>query len=161
MCKAAGFADHAHKKWPCTKCNVPRDQLYSDSSLINGMYALIFTHKYILLDFLGFSPRDGEDFRSKAYRWKELTSDDERKAFFDKYGVRWTEFARLTYFDIVRCSVIDPMHNLLQGIAKNQWYSRWIKTNTLRPATERRQRELSSIHDFMDSVSYYIYSIMS
>jgi hypothetical protein len=105
-------------------------------------------------NFLGFCPRDGEDFRAKAFRWQELTSDDDRKRFFEENGVRWTEFARLTYFNIVRCSVIDPMHNLLQGVVKNQWFSRWIKSGSLRPSTERRRRELSSIHNFMDSVCH-------
>jgi hypothetical protein len=111
--------------------------------------------------FLGFSPRNGEDFRAKAYRWKELASDNDHKKFFDENGMRWTEFARLTYFDIIRCSVIDPMHNLLQGVVKNQWFSRWIKTGSLRPATERRCRELSSIHDFMDSVCQCFLSLLT
>jgi hypothetical protein len=152
MCKAAGFADHAHKNWPCTKCNVTRDELYSDLSLADGTY--FYSLLCSLTRFIGYAPRNGKDFRRKAQEYRSLDSDDARKRYFDEHGVRWTEFARLTYFDIVRCSVIDPMHNLLQGVVKNQWFSRWIKTSALRPATDRRRRELSKIHDFMDSVSY-------
>jgi hypothetical protein len=128
--------------------------IYCTRIALSAMVCTIqfLAYKYILHKSIGFSPRDGEDFRSKAYRWQELTSDNDRKRYFEDNGVRWTEFARLTYFDIVRCSVIDPMHNLLQGVVKNQWFSRWIKTGSLRPATERRRRELSSIHEFMDSV---------
>jgi hypothetical protein len=156
MCKAAGFADHAHKRWPCTKCDVPRSELYSDRSLANGMCAV--QYPYLLTCSVGFTPRNGEDFRSKAYTYHSLNSEDARKKFLEEHGIRWTEFARLSYFDVVRCSVIDPMHNLLQGVVKNQWFTRWIKNAALRPATDRRQRELSAIHAFMDSVSPAIMS---
>ncbi|KAJ7460352.1 hypothetical protein B0H11DRAFT_2242123 [Mycena galericulata] len=43
------------------------------------------------------------------------------------------------------------MHNLLLGVAKTQWYSQWIKTNTLRADTDKFSRELSFIHKFMES----------
>ena len=35
--------------------------------------------------------------------------------FFSQHGVRWTELARLPYFDLVRHTIIDLMHNLLLG----------------------------------------------
>lgn len=54
-------------------------------------------------------------FRSKCFAWKALTSIAERDTFFEREGVRWSELARLTYFDIVRQSIVDPMHNLLLG----------------------------------------------
>ncbi|KAJ7731484.1 hypothetical protein B0H14DRAFT_2409444, partial [Mycena olivaceomarginata] len=71
--------------------------------------------------------------------------------FFKKHGVRWTEFARLKYFDLVKYTVVDPMHNLLLGVAKTQWYTQWIKTNTLRANTERYARELDFIHNFLEN----------
>ena len=58
--------------------------------------------------------RDAKEHRQKCYEWKELPPD-EQVEFFATYGVRWTELARLPYFDIVRQSIIDPMHNLLLG----------------------------------------------
>jgi hypothetical protein len=113
------------------------------------------------LYFTDFNPHNGKDFQTKAYKWQELTSDNKRKAFFDKYGIHWTEFAQLMYFDVVRCLVIDLMHNLLQGIVKNQWYSCWIKNNAFRPSTEKCRWELSSIHEFMDSMSLRLLFIAS
>ncbi|KAF8144902.1 hypothetical protein K438DRAFT_1631086, partial [Mycena galopus ATCC 62051] len=74
-----------------------------------------------------------------------------RDKFFSEHGTRWTEFARLYYFDIVKFSVVDPMHNLLLGIAKTQWYGQWIKTNTLRADTTRKNRELHMIHNFLET----------
>jgi hypothetical protein len=152
MCKAAGFADHTHKKWPCTKCNVTRDELYTDQSLANSMCSAQFS--FNLTGSLGFAPCNGKDFHQKSYAYHALNSKDAHKKFFDEHSIRWTEFARLSYFNVVRCSVIDPMHNLLKGIVKNQWFSRWIKDLVLCPATDKHQHELSAIHDFMDSVSH-------
>lgn len=52
-------------------------------------------------------------------------------------------------------SICDNSHVIFNlGLVKNQWYGRWIQNKTLRPDTERgTKRELSSIHDFLDSVS--------
>ncbi|KAJ6459895.1 hypothetical protein C8R45DRAFT_826624, partial [Mycena sanguinolenta] len=74
-----------------------------------------------------------------------------RQAFFSTKGVRWTEFARLKYFDLVRYTVVDPMHNLLLGVAKTQWYTQWIKTGALRADTANYHRELNVIHEFLEN----------
>jgi hypothetical protein len=117
-----------------------------------------------------FLARDGEKHRQMCYDYASLPTEAAKAAFFLKYGVRWTEFARLKYFDLVKWTVIDPMHNLLlgrlslkpyqippqykkpQGVAKTQWYTQWIKQGTLRPDTAKFTRELTFIHDFMKTV---------
>ncbi|KAJ7725789.1 hypothetical protein B0H16DRAFT_1665830 [Mycena metata] len=98
-----------------------------------------------------FPARNGDEHRRLCYQYRDLSTGEEREEFFSKYGVRWTEFARLIYFDIVRFTVVDPMHNLLLGLAKTQWYNQWIQTNTLRADTPRKNRELHLIHDFLES----------
>jgi hypothetical protein len=57
------------------------------------------------------------------YKYVPLQTAEEKEEFFHKFGVRWTEFARLKYFDLVRYTVIDPMHNLLFGkhIVDGHW----------------------------------------
>jgi len=62
-----------------------------------------------------FLPYDGDSHRTKCFEWKALKTEEQRSVFFAEYGARWTEFARLGYFDIVRQTVIDPMHNVLLG----------------------------------------------
>lgn len=64
---------------------------------------------------LGFPLRSSEDFRSRAKEWLEHTTPAAKAAHFKEYGARWFEFARLPYFDPVRMTVIDPMHNILLG----------------------------------------------
>jgi hypothetical protein len=50
-----------------------------------------------------------------CYQYAALPNPEAKADFFKKNGVRWTEFARLIYFDIVKWTVVDPMHNLLLG----------------------------------------------
>ena len=43
-----------------------------------------------------------------------------------KYGTRYTELMRLPYFDCVRSTIIDPMHNLFMGTAKHVMQNVWL-----------------------------------
>lgn len=74
-------------------------------------YYLIFLCK--ISDYI---PNDGEQHRQRCFEWRALETDAERKAHFAQYGIKWTELARLPYFNIVRQSIVDPMHNLLLGM---------------------------------------------
>ncbi|KAJ7576456.1 hypothetical protein C8J56DRAFT_1117364 [Mycena floridula] len=132
MCKMCGFGDHRHNVAPCTKCKVTHAELFSPEALKNG-----------------FPLRDGEEHRRKCYEWKGL-SPAEHQVFFTEHGVRWSEFAWLPYFDPVRMTVLDPMHIFLAGLSKAQWFSEWIQTNTLRPSTPLRPRELAMIHAYLE-----------
>ena len=35
-----------------------------------------------------------------------------------QFSIRYSELLRLPYFDVVRCHLVDPMHNLFLGTAK-------------------------------------------
>jgi hypothetical protein len=122
-----------------------------------------------LADFvIGFDARDGETHRRQCFEYKALETDEERAEYFQKHGVRWTELVRLPYFDPVRFTVIDPMHNLLlgesllrlngllidfaTGVAKAQWYSQFILHKSLRKSTDSKARELDIIHQFLSTV---------
>ena len=63
----------------------------------------------------GFPARDGAIHKARCFHYHLLASDEEKATFFKIHGSRWTEFARLKYFDLVRYTIIDPMHNWLQG----------------------------------------------
>ncbi|GBE85372.1 hypothetical protein SCP_0705590 [Sparassis crispa] len=136
MCKVSSFADKNHTEVPCTKCNVQQEDFFSDAGLSNG-----------------FPACDGEEHKRLAREWKTLSSEEERADFFKAHGVRWTELARLPYFDPVRMTVIDPMHNLLLGVVKLQWYGQWIKHNALRANTAKNKCELALLHEFLETMS--------
>jgi hypothetical protein len=38
LCKMCGFADHAHKEAPCTKCKVTAEDLKSEEALQNSLF---------------------------------------------------------------------------------------------------------------------------
>ncbi|KAG1728034.1 uncharacterized protein EDB91DRAFT_1086205 [Suillus paluster] len=82
-----------------------------------------------------------------------LESDKAREEFFKTNSTQWFELARLKYFDPVRMMIIDPMHNILLGIVRTQWFDSWIKTNTLRKRTKTLgvPRELDQIHTYLDA----------
>jgi hypothetical protein len=40
------------------------------------------------------------------------TTQEERSRAESQYGVRYSELLRLLYFDCIRFTVVDPMHNL-------------------------------------------------
>ncbi|TFK48343.1 hypothetical protein OE88DRAFT_1613496, partial [Heliocybe sulcata] len=96
--------------------------------------------------------RDGEEHKAHCCRWKELPTQEARDSWFQSSGARWTEFARLPYFDLVWFTLIDPMHNVLLGLAKNQWYARWIQTKALWAPTSKSEREIGMLHNFLETV---------
>ncbi len=169
MCKICGFADHGHNVAPCTKCKVTQAKLKSIQSLSNGTLSCQKFFMVITFHFAGFEARGGVEHRAKCFESKALPSDARREAFFETEGVRWSELARLAYFDINRQAVVDPMHNLLLGefgffpqiqtskaylgVAKTQWYVDWIKRGSFRASTTKRARELDIVHRFLDTVS--------
>ncbi|KAL5520523.1 hypothetical protein ACEPAG_9747 [Sanghuangporus baumii] len=137
MCRVAGFADHSHLKLFCTRCKIPRDELNSMRG-VTGSYPV----------------RSGDEHRLLARRYRAAESGDEegqREDLFKKHGTRYYAMSRLTYFDAVRMSAIDPMHNILLGLCKSQWLDSWIRKNVLRERTRLKRRELDQIHDYLST----------
>lgn len=48
-----------------------------------------------------------------------------------EYGCRYSELLELTYFDPVKMTVVDPMHNLFLGSAKHVMKDMWMDNNVL------------------------------
>lgn len=67
------------------------------------------------------------------------------KARIEKeHGCRYTELLRLPYYDCVRMSIIDPMHNLFEGTAKFMLKDIWVADGTL------GKDKLDEIQDLID-----------
>ena len=63
----------------------------------------------------GFAPRTNEEHRARMREYQSCSTKAARDEFAKTYAVRWSELARLPYFDMCRMIVIDPMHNLFLG----------------------------------------------
>ena len=76
------------------------------------------------VDFSGFdvstwraNTREQNFFGAGA--WKRAVNKAEQDQVERQWGARWSELHRLVYFDVVRCSTIDPMHNLFLGTVQH------------------------------------------
>ncbi|KAJ7036197.1 hypothetical protein C8F04DRAFT_1036865 [Mycena alexandri] len=132
MCKAGGFADHKSNNWPCTCCEISHKDIQTPAGL--------------KVD--AFPARDGQQHREEAAKYAKIPEDDKkgRDDFARKFGSRYFELSRLSYFDPVRQIIIDPMHCIFLGVMKTQWLDAWIKDPpVLRKNTEKKERELQQM----------------
>ena len=100
------------------------------------------------VDFSGFElcpSRSINEHRAQVHEIQSTTSQDDRNRTESKYGVRYSELLRLPYFDCVRFTVIDPMHNLFLGTAKRVMET-WLKSSVL------SQADLELIQSKVDAV---------
>lgn len=97
--KAAQMAGHTSKSHFCSLCTL-------NKSNINE------------IDPVLWAPRDVETLRRAAFQWKNADSKAERDRIFSQYGVRWSEFWRLSYYNPVKMLVMDGMHNLFEGLVQ-------------------------------------------
>ena len=74
-----------------------------------------------------------QEHRKKAFEWKYGKTLSERHKIEQAYGARFTELLRLPYFDTVRFSIVDPMHNVLLGTTK-QIVTLWKENGLLSPS---------------------------
>ena len=68
-----------------------------------------------LVCLLEFEKRSGAEHGALALEYLKL-DDARRSRFYRQSGVRYFELLRLLYFNPVRMTIIDPMHNILLGI---------------------------------------------
>ena len=81
-------------------------------------------------DYSGFEQcgkRTNEEHRREARETLHQTTLKDRQDVESKYGTRFTELMRLPYFDCVRFTIVDPMHNLFMGSAKHIMQNVWLK----------------------------------
>ena len=97
--KTAGFAAHSHEHF-CSICHCTRSKDQNST------------------DYDSWKKRTNVECRSQAAKYEAASDEEARASQFERYGVRWSELLRLPYFDIVKCVVVDAMHNLFLGLIK-------------------------------------------
>ena len=74
----------------------------------------------------------------------------ERQEVESKHGTRYTELMRLPYFDCVRFTIVDPMHNLFLGSARHIMQNIWLSSPNFLP----NDGQLKKIQDKVDNVRF-------
>ncbi|XP_065894304.1 uncharacterized protein [Dysidea avara] len=65
-------------------------------------------------------PRLNDTVRSQAVEFLGATNATEVKKIQKKNGVRWSQLLKLTYFDIVTMTMVDPMHTVFLGMIRHE-----------------------------------------
>ena len=103
-------------------------------------------------DYSGFD-RSKWPPRSNEQHWKDVNTiqkcrgKTERSQLESKLGCRYSVLLKLPYFDPVRMSIIDPMHNLYLGTAKTILKNVWLNQGMLTKA------DLTNIQKCVDSTN--------
>ncbi|RXW14351.1 hypothetical protein EST38_g11510 [Candolleomyces aberdarensis] len=132
--KLGGFGSHSHTFF-CTRCWIRQSEKADPRSFLKD----------------GFRPRHDHEHRMHGEAYANLTTTKAREDFTKLNAARWSEFARLPYFDMVRSIIIDPMHNLLLGLVKTHFYHIWVQGKILRPT-----KELRMLHGILADMPSYL-----
>ena len=80
---------------------------------------------------------------------QEILAEDRYQGREDKqakYGTRYCQFIQLEYFDCIRFTIVDPLHNLFLGTAKHLMKNVWLPNKIL------KQNDLKSIQELIDNM---------
>ena len=113
--KMGGFASHSHNIF-CTRCKIQKADLRKPESYDpeGGLY--LFATIFIISSLvLAFPRRTEQEHRRLGAKYAQIRSYTAREKFVRQHATRFTQLSRLPYFSIVRCVVVDPMHNLILG----------------------------------------------
>ena len=115
--KTCGFLGHT-AKLGCSKCKKVFPGGVGDKS-------------YAGFDRENWHARSNGDHRSSIALINQSRNKTERAQLESEHGCRLSVLLDLPYFDAVRMTIIDPMHNLFLGTAKHMVKNVWIKQNII------------------------------
>ena len=129
--KVVGFVSHNANKG-CFKCTktFPTSS-FGDKPDYNGF------------DCENWTPRTQSEIYDTAMMHKHAKTAKDRRDIEKLHGVRYSVLLSLPYYNAIRFSMIDPMHNLLLGSAKT-FVKFWVQ-NSSEPG------DLTSIQKKVDS----------
>ncbi|OAD65487.1 hypothetical protein PHYBLDRAFT_176081 [Phycomyces blakesleeanus NRRL 1555(-)] len=105
---------------PPTYCGNP---LFSDTKADRAVPLMVFPYNSLKNALAQHFAKPGFEHQienaTKAEMWFCTESDAERAVLEKQHGTRFSELHCLHYFDPIRCTIVDPMHNLFLGTAKH------------------------------------------
>lgn len=66
-----------------------------------------------------------EEHRFWAEEWRDARDEASRLRIFEAHGIRWTPFLTLPYFDPIKFTVVDTMHNFFLGLLQRHCRAIW------------------------------------
>lgn len=60
-----------------------------------------------------------------AEQWRDAEDETTRLQIFEAHGIRWTPLLKLPYFDPIRFTVVDTMHNFFLGLLQRHCRGIW------------------------------------
>ena len=115
--KLGGFLSHAskHACWKCSK-------IFPYDSILNRV------------NFSGVEVgtlRDHTSHKQNATQSLAAVTATQRNDIELQTGSRFTELMFLPYYDCIRFSIIDPMHNILLGTPKRIFHKQWVSSGLI------------------------------
>ena len=71
---------------------------------------------YSSFDRSQWEPRNTEEHREEMLKINSYPTKGEKEQMETLYGTRFTPLVKLPYYDSIRMTIVDPMHNLFSGI---------------------------------------------
>ena len=130
--KACGFLSHV-ANLGCSKCK----------KQFSGGFG---NRDYSGFDISNWPHRNIEDHRKSINLILKAKTKTERDQLERLYGCRYTVLLDLPYFDPIRMTIIDPMHNLFLGSAKHVLKQIWVDKGII------SREHFDGIQKKMDSV---------
>jgi hypothetical protein len=128
--KVCGFTAH-NSKHGCNKCTKEfQTHGFGESTNYSG--------------FDSCRLRNIVDHRRHVTEILAQCTQEQRNSKESLYGARYSELLRLPYFDCIRFTIVDPMHNLFLGTAKRMM-EMWLELAALtRTDLERAQQKVDA-----------------
>lgn len=97
-------------------------------------------------DYSGFDrdswvARSNHDHRSSIDVINKSRNKTERDRLESQHGCRYSVLLDLPYFDPIRMTIVDPMHNLLLGTARHVMKDIWIKQDIITKSNLKAMQE--------------------
>ena len=134
----------------CVACDMPASRktcgLLGHTATFGCTKCKEFGGEFGKRDYSGFDRenwplRNNDDHRSSVMAISQSKTKTDRTQLESQHGCRFSSLLDLPYFDPVRMTVVDPMHNLFLGTAKHLVKNVWMKQELL------KKPDLSLIQD--------------
>ena len=119
--KVCGFYSY-HATYGCSKCLKQFPRTFAASSDFSGFDRHQWPARSLIQHYYAAERVKCANTRSNRHRAEQ------------EIGVRYSELLKLSYFDIIRCHLIDSMHNLFLGTSKRMLL-KWKENGFLQNAS--------------------------